>query len=623
MCPIGRNEIIGVARIISLLLAASFGFVSASAQTHRPMSQPQSSGGQTYSETVLHSFMSQAYDGQYPISGLIQDQSGNMYGATYQGGAYEVGSVFEVTPNGNGGITYNPIYAAGDGSFWWLASLSIDSQGNLYGTAGVAGLSQPGGVFELSQVSAGDWILSNLYAFGGDAGAFPQGALADSAGNVYGTTLNGGANEEGTIFELQNVDAQWLEQTIVAFGSTPSTGAYGNGNLLMDKGGNLYGTTAHAGAYGQGVVFKLHPTKTGWRETILHNFQGLANDGSGTNGQLIFGPDGNIYGTSPYGLQPGYGGVFQLTKSGKITWIWTFTGGADGTGTTSGVVFDKKGNLYGVSSFIGDGAVFKLSPPAQNQTTPWTFDLLYTFPGGAEGAGPETPFVFDNAGNIYGVTYGGGTGFGDVGYGTIFKLTPNPVAPNISITQTFPNPSVAGQVVKVNFAVAQTVAGYNVPSGTVTVNASTGEGCSAPLPLNGQGSCSLKFATAGTRELTASYSGDAGNLASVSSAVTENTMSLTTTKITKNTPDPAKIGQSVTVHFSVQAKNGTTQTRPTGSVTVNASTGESCTASIAKNGNGNCRLTFGSAGSRTLSATYAGDGDNAGSLSSAATETVE
>jgi uncharacterized repeat protein (TIGR03803 family) len=631
MYPTSRNGIIGVARTISLLFAASFGFLSASAQTHHPKSQPQSSGGQTYSETVLHSFLSQAYDGENPISGLIQDQSGNMYGATYQNGAIGGGSVFEVTPDGNGGITYNPnIYAAGD-NVDLLNSLSIDSQGNLYGTSTQGNGLVTGALFELSQASQGNWILSNLYIFGGLAGQFPQGATVDSAGNVYGTTLNAGANEEGTIFELQNVDDQWLEQTLVAFGSTPSTGGYGNGNLLMDKEGNLYGTTASGGPYGQGVVFKLHPTKTGWRETILHAFQGGANDGTSVNGPLTFGPDGNIYGTTAFGLQPsgqGYGGVFQLTKSGKITWVWTFTAGADGTAPApiaGTVVFDQAGNLYGVSYVGSDTGIFKLSPPSHNQAAPWTFDLIYTFSSDdqANGLEPIPPFVIDDAGNIYGVTYGGGTGFGGVGYGTIFKLTPNPVATNTSITQTFPDPSVAGQVVKVNFAVAQTVAGYNVPSGTVTVSASTGEGCTAALPLKGKGSCNLLFATSGARGLTASYSGDAGNLASVSSAVTENTVSLTSTEITKDTPDPAKVGQPVTVHFSVEAKNGTNKTRPSGNVTVNASTGESCTGTLSAGGTGKCQITFSSAGSRTLTAMYAGDDDNAGSVSKSVAETVE
>ncbi|MFZ0477681.1 MAG: Ig-like domain-containing protein [Terriglobales bacterium] len=614
MYRVSRSRITAIARVLSLMLAVS-GLFTADAQKQRTVSRAQSSGGQTYSETVVYSFATQQYDGINPFSGLIQDQSGNMYGTTVSGGLptgylFTCGTVFEITPDGNGGITYSSIYSTGLSSCG-PGSLTLDGQGNLYGTSVNGG----GTVYELSKASPGNWILSNYYPAGGE----PQGAMVDSAGNVYGTTLNGGLNEEGVVFKLQNVDEQWLGQTLFTFNGTG--GSYGNGNLLMDQEGNLYGATASGGAYDKGVIFRLHPTKTGWKETILHAFQGGADDGAGVNRGLTFGPDRNIYGASGYGLL-GYGGVFQLTKSGKITWIWAFTGGTDGTGTATSVSLDSKGNCYGVSSFIGDGAIFMLSPTSRNQTTPWTFNLLYTFSGGAEGDSPIPPFVVDNRGNIYGVTYGGGIDVVQVGAGVIFKLTPNPVATNVSITRMAPSPSLAGQVVKINFTVAQAVAGYNAPTGTVTVSASTGEGCSTPLPLNGKGSCELMFATSGTRELTASYFGDAGNLASVSAAVTENTESPTTTEITRSAPDPAKIGEAVTVHFSVSAKSGTSKTKPTGSVTVAASTGESCTGDVAENGNGSCQVTFSSAGVRTLIATYAGDAVNTGSVSIAVAETV-
>ena len=472
-----------------------------------------------------------------------------MYGATINGGPttgslIECGTVFELTPDGNGGLTYNSIANYNTFDDCRPNSLSIDGQGNLYATTDIF----TGSIFELSQASPGNWILSNFFPVGN------QGPLlVDSAGNVYGTFLNLGADGEGAVFELQNVDDQWLENPLLTFGSPGSIGVYPNGTLLMDKEGNLYGTTASGGAYDQGGVFKLHPTKTSWKETILHAFQGGATDGTSVNGPLTFGPDGNIYGTTAFGLQPsgrGYGGIFQLTRSGKITWLYTFTGGADGTACNCGpMMFDKSGNLYGTTVGINGGAdsgIFKLSPPPPTQAGPWTFDLLYTFSSDdiANGLVPVSPFVFDNDGNIYGVTYGGGIEVSRGGSGVVFKLTPNPVATNVSITKTAPNPSLAGHAVKVNFAVAQTVAGYNGPTGTATVSASTGEGCTGPLSLNGKGSCDLMFATAGTRELTASYAGDAGNLASISSAVSENTMSLTTTEITRNSPDPAKIGEA-------------------------------------------------------------------------------
>ena len=145
----------------------------------------------------------------------------------------------------------------------------------------------------------------------------------------------------------------------------------------------------------------------------------------------------------------------------------------------------------------------------------------------------------------------------------------------------------------------------------------------AALPPNGKASCKLLFATAGTRTLTATYSGDAADQGSVSSAVTQSTSNSTSTTITQHTPDPAKVGQVVTVEFSVEAKDATKQTHPTGSVTVNASTGESCTGTLSGGGKGRCQLTFSSVEVTTLTATYGGDADNEGSVSKAVEQAVE
>ena len=145
----------------------------------------------------------------------------------------------------------------------------------------------------------------------------------------------------------------------------------------------------------------------------------------------------------------------------------------------------------------------------------------------------------------------------------------------------------------------------NKLTGTVTVNASTGEGCIAVIPVSGTKiSCKLLFDSAGARTLTATYAGDAGDLSSVSTPGYANRHGWTTTKITKHTPDPAKVGHTVTVDFSVSGKYGTKTTDPTGSVTVNASTGESCSGTVSKAGTGKCQITFGSIGVRTLVASY-------------------
>ena len=618
-------------KILFILALLSLSCLVADAQSDRPRGFDEPSGIQTFSVDVLHTFTNSP-DGDEPL-GLVQDSSGNMYGLTYQGGL-GVGAVFQLTPDGSGGWNYSIIYDLTGGIDGYLGnSLSIDGQGNLYGTAVCANGLCNGSVFELSRGTDGAWFLSNAYDFTGNSdGKYPQSAVVDSAGNVYGVTLSSGAGGFGTVFELQLVDNQWIENTLFAF---PASGLDGGGSpvagLIIDSTGDLYGAS-------DGVVFRLHNAGAkGWVETILHNFVGGANDGSDPTGSLMFDKADNMYGTATLGFSatgPGNGGVYKITKSGKITWLYKFTGGEDGLEPANGVVFDKSGNLYGTAAAApssscyqgsGCGLVFELMPPAGEGSGPWTEGVLYTFTNGKDGGGSVLPPLFDTAGNMYGVSYTGGIAYGSYGFGTVFELKPNPVPTATTITKNSPNPSTAGKVVTVTLNVAQTVKGNSVPTGTVAVNASTGESCIAALPPNGKTSCNMLFVTGGTRTLTATYSGDAGNESSVSPGVTQTVMNITETTITSNKPNPAMVGQAVGVDFSVDATNGATgKAKPTGSVTVNASTGESCTGTIsAATGKGQCQLRFNSSGSRTLVATYAGDANNQGSVSTASAETVE
>ncbi|MFZ0481328.1 MAG: Ig-like domain-containing protein [Terriglobales bacterium] len=605
----------------------------ANAQGRRSLKQAKPAVTQTYTQTVLHQFGSAQLDGVYPSGGLIKDNDGNFYGATSNGGQIGLGSVFEFTPSSSGG-TYNAIYSSQYGPCdYYISFLSIDSLGNLYGTCDFF----HGGVFEISKGSDGNWIESNAYGFTGVYdGAVPSSpVVVDSAGNVYSTTLNHGAYDVGTIDELALADSQWLENTLLAFGGGGVTAA-GPDALIMDSAGDLYGTAGGQTLSNQGVLFKLHHTAKGWVYSVIHAFQGGPNDGGWPMGNLTFDAAGNIYGTAGEGLQASgecCGGVYKITKSGKISWLYVFQGGADGALPASGVVFDKNGNLYGTTYEggggnpdycgtgigYGCGVVFKLTPPSsESSTAAWTESVLHTFTGGTDGDFAAGPLVLDDAGNIYGTTDGGGNGWGIGGYGVLYELTPDPVATTSTITKISPNPAAVGQPVAVSFSVV----GLN-PTGIVTIQASTGEECVAPVQPNGTGHCVLEFAAAGTKTVTASYAGDTENQASTSAGVPIQVENVTTTTITKNVPNPAKVGQTVTLRFDVAVNAGATRkTLPTGSITVNASTGESCTGTLALNGSGKCELVFSSSGSRTLVATYAGDADNEGSVSIAVAETV-
>ena len=283
------------------------------------------------------------------------------------------------------------------------ARTATDPAGNLYGTSFNGGASGQGTVFQLDP--SGN--LTVLYSFTGGDGSHPRASLiADAAGNLYGTTINGGANDAGTVFQL--TPSRTLNVLYSFTGG--SDGALPWAGMIADAAGNLYGTTYSGGASGQGTVFQLDPSGT---LTILYSFTG-GNDASPWAG-LIADAAGNLYGTTEGGDGPGE--VFQLTLSGTLNVLHNFAG-RDGAIPHGGLIFDAAGNLYGTTHNGGAsaayGTVFQLTPSG-------TLNVLHSFTGGGDGAYPEAGLIADMAGNLYGTTYGGGTG----GQGTIFQLPPS------------------------------------------------------------------------------------------------------------------------------------------------------------------------------------------------------
>jgi uncharacterized repeat protein (TIGR03803 family) len=216
-------------------------------------------------------------------------------------------------------------------------------------------------------------------------------------------------------------------------GSVPVAG------LAMDRAGNLYGTTEGGGG-GQGTVFKMTHKAGGWLFSPLYGFTG-GNDGGNPEAAVTIGPNGSIYGTTSNGGTGlcgghGCGTVFNLRPaqhaSPKVfapwseTVLYSFAGGSDGAFPSFGsLVFDQEGNIYGTTEGgggsgcdgYGCGTVFRLAPSAGGQ---WTESVLYSFTGGSDGAFSVGSVIFDKAGNLYGTTASGGT----YGCGTVFQLTP-------------------------------------------------------------------------------------------------------------------------------------------------------------------------------------------------------
>jgi len=373
-------------------------------------------------EVVLHNFVSPP-NGAYPAWGVIRDSAGNFYGTTngaYSdiggGGTNDAGVVFKVDPSGHETVLYS-FTGGADGSS--PNSLILDSAGNLYGTTTNGGGASGAGVVFKVDTSGHETVL---YSFtGGADGGNPYGGVVrDSAGNLYGVTTSGG-DGVGVVFK---VDTSGHETALYTF-TGGADGGYPN-PVILDSAGNLYGTTTNGGgASGAGVVFKVDPTG---HETVLYTFTGGA-DGANSGAGVIRDSVGNLYGTTSAGGGASSAGVvFKVDTSGHETALYTFTGGADGANPSSSLIRDPAGSLYGTTEFGGTpglGVVFKVDTSG-NET------VLHTFTRGAHGNQPYLAGVIrDSVGNLYGTTAFGGAG----GQGEVYKLDKSG---NATVLYSFP-----------------------------------------------------------------------------------------------------------------------------------------------------------------------------------------
>jgi uncharacterized repeat protein (TIGR03803 family) len=349
---------------------------------------------------VLYQFAGTPDGGQVygPLAG---DRAGNLYGTTSQGGLYGKGSVWKLDASGKETVLYS--FNGPDSSIGYTG-LVRDAQNNLYGMTLGGGTYGKGTVFEVD--ASGTYQL--LYSFSGPDGASPYApnVIRDPAGNIYGTTANGGTSDMGVVFKL---DPAGNETVLHSFsgpdGSLPTAG------LIQDANGNLYGATIGGGAFGGGTVFKIDPSGN---ETILHSFSG--SDGAGPTTSLIADAKGNFYGTTEGGGAFGYGTVYKLDPTGTHTVLHSYVATADGVEPFGRLVHDNYGNLWGTTETqgpLGFGAIYKLD--MQGNIT------VYGFPDPSIGAYPFAGMIRDSQGNLYGGTTGGGAG---VGWGTVYKIIP-------------------------------------------------------------------------------------------------------------------------------------------------------------------------------------------------------
>lgn len=390
-------------------------------------------GAQQFS--ILNSFTGGGA-GNWPYAGVTMDHDGNLYGTTGYGGVSYVcgqnlgcGLVYKLERHGSGWTLF-PLYAFKGGSDGYLPASRVvfGPDGALYGTteAGAGkgcGGSGCGIIYRLTPPATiceafyCPWTETILHTFNGSDGSNPIGDLTfDQAGNIYGTTQGGGSGEFGTVFQLTHASGQWVLNTLL--NCTFGTGGGPQSGVIFDQAGNLYGTT-NDGGNGEGVIYELNPVGSQWVETILYAFtDGL--DGGNPSGGLIFDAAGNLYGATFGGGAAGRGTVYELEHSGgkwTINPLASFPRTGQGGGTIyASLTWDPAGNLYGVSTGDGpnnNGFVFELSPSNGG----WTYTDLYDFP--ASGGDPYGTLLWNN-GSLIGTTFYGGTD----GLGTVFEVTP-------------------------------------------------------------------------------------------------------------------------------------------------------------------------------------------------------
>lgn len=382
---------------------------------------------------VIYSFNG-GNDGEYADTDLVMDSAGNIYGTTVQGGLHSSGTVFRLSPSGNG-WTHTVLYSFTGGADGGepYKGVTLDGKGNIYGTAGVGGLyvgpcidTGCGVVFKLTN-SGGTWIQTVIHSFtGGNDGYGPgAGVTIDNHGNVYGMTPTGGANGFGIVYQLMpGANGTWTEKIIHTFTGGADGSGGSAGRLVLDPAGNVFGLCTVGGANGAGTVFQLTPTRTGeWSVATLYAFKGEPDSGF-PYGALVADAKGNLYGTTYYAGTHDLGTVYKLSLRNGIwteTGLYSFKGGTDGSAPISTLVADAAGNLYGTTSEGGAqcscGTIFKLTLNGAGTK----YSVVYRFNGPPDGAFVYNGMVADSAGaTLYGATVHGGTS----NDGTIFKFMP-------------------------------------------------------------------------------------------------------------------------------------------------------------------------------------------------------
>lgn len=379
-------------------------------------------------------------DGANPFQSNLLNVSGALYGTTGTGGLSNAGTIFKFDSAGKETVIYS--FTGGADGNQPSMGLIRDSQGNFYGTAFFGGdtscvllTTEPPGCGSVYKFDSSLTNLTILHTFtGGTDGAWPQGLVIDSAGNLYGVTLYGGnlncplypGGGCGVVFKISAAGS--LSPLYTFQGGTD--GAFPFGFLTL-RGGAVYGgvggggNLSDCGGAGCGVVFAVS-TSTG-AEKPLYTFTGGA-DGASPTSQFLFDTKDNLYGTTYAGgdvgcsneSSVGCGVVFRLSRAGKETVLYTFKGSPDAANPSWGLTVDSSGNGYGTTLYGGTsnlGAVFELSSKGVES-------VLHSF-SGSDGSYPQSGLVLVGTSFFSNTVQGGDLSCNSpYGCGTLFQLKP-------------------------------------------------------------------------------------------------------------------------------------------------------------------------------------------------------
>ena len=383
-------------------------------------------------------------DGSSPEGSLIMDTEGDLFGATYNGGTNDDGTVFEIAKSANG-YASTPITLIkfnGADSARPYGNLIFDTKGDLFGTTNGGGTNYYGGtVFELAKTTSGYASTpTTLASFENTAnGIYPEGGLtADANGDLFGVTgAGGGVLAYGTVFEIAKTASGYANAPATLFTFDYTDGGAPRGGLIIDAQGDLFGTTSTGGAYGYGTIFEIVKQNGAYVSLGFLSFNGT--DGAAPSGKLIADANGDLFGTTgQYGAY-GYGTVFEVAKTASgyastPTALISFNE-AEGAYPVGSLIIDAEGNLFGTTSGGGrnhEGTVFEIAKTASGYASTPTVLVNFGTIDGTDSAEAQGALIADADGDLFGTTGTGGTGI----HGTVFEITNSGFVVTAAVSKT-------------------------------------------------------------------------------------------------------------------------------------------------------------------------------------------